>query len=646
MEGNIVFRQGQRVIQAERMYYDVNNEVGTVLNVDMLTPVPSYRGLLRLRADLVQQTGPDRFFAHNTTLTSSRAESPGYRLQARDVYFEDIQKPLANRFTGEPVINPESGEQLVSHQQMATSKNDFLFLGPVPVFYWPVLATDLSQPSYYIRRFIYKQDQIFGTQILTGFDGFQLLGMTQKPPGIDWTINADYFSLRGPAGGTTVTFNRPQFLGLKGPMTGFFDGLFVHDTGLDRLGSNRYNIVPPTENRYRILGRSRQFLPENWRITTEVGKISDVDFLEQYYTQEWYSTKDETTGVEVKRLSENQSYSIDFDVRLNSFLTQTNNYPRLDHYLLGQSFLNDKLTYYEHTAASYSSMQVYSLPASEQNLLIQNPLPWEVNGSRTGAVVNTTHEVDLPIQLGPAKVVPYALGQFAYWGQDIAGNSVSRVFGVGGVRGSIPFWTANPNIESNLLNVHGIAHKIVLEGDLSFQEANQSMTTLAQYNPLQDDAQEFFQRRFATETFGGTTPLQFDDRFFALRSGLANSVTNPTPEIADTLTAFRFGANQRWQTKRGPANRRRIIDWITLDTNAVFFPDASRDNFGAPIGLATYNFMWHIGDRLTLVSTGMYDFFDQGEKITTIGLQLSRPLPRHLVRGLQRAARSRHSGCS
>ena len=54
------------------------------------------------------------------------------------------------------------------------------------------------------------------------------------------------------------------------------------------------------------------------------------------------------------------------------------------------------------------------------------------------------------------------------------------------------------------------------------------------------------------KTFGGTTPLQFDDRYFALRTGLANSVTNPTPEIADTLTAFRFGADQRWQTRARP----------------------------------------------------------------------------------------------
>ena len=72
------------------------------------------------------------------------------------------------------------------------------------------------------------------------------------------------------------------------------------------------------------------------------------------------------------------------------------------------------------------------------------PLPWEVNGSKTGASVNTTHEGRSANRLGPAKLVPYALGQFAYWGQDLDGNSLSRVYGVGGVRGSIPFWTANP----------------------------------------------------------------------------------------------------------------------------------------------------------------------------------------------------------
>ena len=43
LEGNIVFRQGDRVIYADRMYYNVRQEYGVVLNAEMLTPVPDIR---------------------------------------------------------------------------------------------------------------------------------------------------------------------------------------------------------------------------------------------------------------------------------------------------------------------------------------------------------------------------------------------------------------------------------------------------------------------------------------------------------------------------------------------------------------------------------------------------------------------------
>ena len=58
MEGNVVFRQGERVIYASSMYYDVPNRIGTVLDADMLTDVPKYEGLLRLHAQILQQSQP------------------------------------------------------------------------------------------------------------------------------------------------------------------------------------------------------------------------------------------------------------------------------------------------------------------------------------------------------------------------------------------------------------------------------------------------------------------------------------------------------------------------------------------------------------------------------------------------------------
>jgi len=88
---------------------------------------------------------------------------------------------------------------------------------------------------------------------------------------------------------------------------------------------------------------------------------------------------------------------------------------------------------------------------------------------------------------------------------------------------------------------------------------------------------------------------------------------------------FRLGVNNRWQTKRGIAGQERIIDWIVVDVNAVLFPNSSRDNFGAALGLVDYGFRWHVGDRLTLLSDGFYDGFDQGLRQVTAGAIISRP---------------------
>ena len=53
MEGNIEFRQGDRVVYANRMFYDVRRQIGVILDAELLTPLPTidgkeYGGLERL----------------------------------------------------------------------------------------------------------------------------------------------------------------------------------------------------------------------------------------------------------------------------------------------------------------------------------------------------------------------------------------------------------------------------------------------------------------------------------------------------------------------------------------------------------------------------------------------------------------------
>ncbi len=658
MEGNIIFRQGERTIFANRMYYDVSNQVGIVLDAEVLTPAPMYEGLLRLQTQTLHQTGEDRFFAEDSFITSSRMGKPGYRLQMSDVHFEDVQRPLVNPFTGRAEIDPATGQPVIEHQRLARGRNALVFLGDIPVFYWPYMVTDLDDPTFYIRGLRYKYDRVFGTQILTTWNIYQLLGIKNKPQGTRWDLSIDWLSERGLGVGSDYTYQRDGFFNIPGQTAGLVSIWGIHDTGLDNLGRGRRSVVPETQDRYRFLWKHRQLLVGDYRLTAEVGKISDRDFLEQYFQQEWDSQKDESTGIELKRRYDNISWSVTADYRLNEFFTETNWLPRFDHFWLGQPLISEAFTWFEHSSIGYGDMHRLDAPTTAEDRRVFSYLPWETDPlasatfSRGGERLVTRQELDWPLQMGVVKTVPYALGELAHWGEDLKGNDMQRFYWQAGVRASMPMWNVNRYVENNLWNVHGVAHKVVFDVDFSVAESNRNMFDLPLYDAVDDDSIEAFRRMMPYHTFGRPLlgpldpiplsnippifgPPQFDARQYALRTGMPGWVTSPSTEIADDMTAMRMGMRHRWQTKRGVPGRRHITDWIVLDTNATWFPNKNRDNFGEAVGLLDYDLRWHVGDRLTLLSSGLFDFFEDGQRLVTIGGHLSRPPRGNLYVGLR-----------
>ena len=631
LEGNIIFREGDRLIYADRMYYDVNGNRGTILNAEMLTPVKDYEGLMRLKADVLQQLNQHTFMAHGAALTSSRMGVPRYWLQSGEVMFTDVQTPAVDGFTGQPYIDPQTQEPAVDHQMLATSRNNFLYSGGFPLLYWPTIATDLRKPTYYVDGFKLKNDSIYGTQVFVDWDMYQLLGIQNKPVGTKWTASTDYLSERGPALGTNFTYDRPGFEWLPGPAHGKFDIWGIKDNGLDDIGADRRSLALEEEFRGRGIWQHRQYLGSGYQLTAEAGYISDRNFLEQYYESEWDQLKDQTTGAELKRYYGNSSWSINGDVRVNDFFTQTEWLPRVDHTLIGQSLLFDRLTWHAHSHAGYGRLQTATPPSSinPTEVTSTTPLAWEVPVE--GVHAATRHEIDLPFNLGPTKIVPYALGELFHISEDITAQERTRAYGQLGVRASLPIWNNNPDVQSELFNLNGLAHKVVFESELLWADADQDVNNFPLYEQLDDDAVEFFRRRFLSTANGypfpgqASIPLKFDERYFALRNGMQSWVTAPSTEIADDLLKARFGVRQRWQTKRGLPGQERIVDWITLDVEGSYFPKADRDNFGQEVGLLDYDFRWHIGDRVTLLSDGFADVFADGLRTFSLGGIMTRP---------------------
>src|SRR5262249_2688627 len=112
----------------------------------------------------------------------------------------------------------------------------------------------------------------------------------------------------------------------------------------------------------------------------------------------------------------------------------------------------------------------------------------------------------------------------------------------------------------------------------------------------------------------------YNPQTYAIRRLVDNRI-----DTLDTIEVFQMDLRQRLQTKRGYPGQQHVIDWMTLDLSASFFPHANRDNFGSNWAFLEYDWTWNIGDRTALVSTGWLDPETNGPKEYTFGAFLSRP---------------------
>lgn len=614
LEGDIVFRQGERIIYAESMYYNIAAERGMILNAEAITTVPEYQGVVRLKAEVLQQVNQGNFIAFDAAVTSSRMGVPRYWLQSQQLQLTDRARS---------VVDPATGAAVIDREPFVNSDNNFVYLGGVPLLYWPRFSTSLEQPTFYLTGASFNNDNVFGTQLLLDWDLFQLFGVENPPPGVDWELSTDYLSDRGPAVGTTLEYNTPGLFGFSGPITGFFDSWIIHDQGLDNLGSDRRALTPEKSTRGRALLRHRHYLPYDQELIAELGWLSDRNFLEQYLENEWDQEVDHRTALRYRRYAGSQMLDLHANVQLNDFFMETERLPQLDHYLLGGSLLGDRLTWSAHSKVGYNRLQVADLPVDPVEAAEYSPIPGEVE--RDGIVAATRQELAMPIQLGPVRVVPNVSGEVAHYGEAVDGDELTRLLGQAGVRASLPMWTANPAIQSSLLNVRGLAHKVEWTAEYFYADSDANFDELPYYDPLDDTAQVQFRRRFIDDTFGGVLPLPFDPRTYALRHGFQRYVTSPSDVVADDLQQFRFGLHQRWQTKRGLPGRERIVDLFEFDVDTILFPDPDRDNFGELVGPTTYEARYHVGDRVSLLSDGYVDFFAGGLRSFSAGVRSSRP---------------------
>jgi len=456
-----------------------------------------------------------------------------------------------------------------------------------PIAYWPVLGGDLDEGDTALRQIRIETKSQYGTGFLSQWHLLKLLGITERPRGFDFLLDVDFWSKRGPAVGVESNYHREDFYGK-------FRSYYIHDIGLDSIGKT--TVAPDTKDRDRILWQHRQYLPDHWELTMEFSKISDQNFMNEFFTRENQEEKAQETLIYLKRQENEQALTILAAWRLNDFYTRTEYLPQIGHNIIGHSLADDKLTYFEDSELSvvrYREARNNVSPAFQAAMDAQNPFRI-VHGAPSSAelLADTIHEVDAPINnRGPVHVTPFVQARATYFEQvlDRSGDEW-RGYGRIGARAATQNWHVYEDVENSFWDIHKIRHINTFDVTAYAADTNVPSKKLIPYDV----------------TEAGTPSVQGVDR-----TGVVE-----------------MGWHQRFQTKRGVGDRRQTVDWLTSDLRMTLFNNTEGPQAVAPDGSRAHNHLnWRnellVTDSMTVwtdlqmqMSNWKADIFSVGTSIT------------------------------
>lgn len=627
LAGNVELRQQQqvpnrppvnRVLRADEIYYDVARSAAIAVNADIEYIRPRFSDPVHFKADEIVRVSESQWRATRGEAYSSKlASDPGFKVMFAEATLDENKVPKT-RFLGLIARTRPDGEPELEPDNRFRAERVVFQIEDVPVFYLPWVSGDANDPFGPLRNISFGYNRIYGFMAGVSLDGYDLLGL-DPIKGTRWHVDVNYLTDRGPVLGTDYNYAVKDMFGVPSSSVGLLKLFGMHDSGPDILGGGRGGDDHPAW-RGRVLWRHMERdLPYGFSADAQVSLLSDMNYLEQFFPIEFHQGINQETFLFVKQQQDNWAWTLLTEGRVRDWVTETNWLPRADAFLIGQS-LFDRLTYNAHANIAYAQLKPVSL-GSPPVMATQQA----VDAGR----FDFMQELSWPFYLGPVKMAPYGLLDLTYYTQDLTGEDAGRIYYGLGARASMPLTRIYPDIESTLFNISGINHKILLTGNYLYARSNIPFTQLPQFDVLQDDAsdqslrqitplQPIYSPGFATAL--AMNPALFNTQNYAIRRLVENRV-----DTLDSINVLQMGIFQRWQTHRGFPGNQHIVDWMTLDLSGSFFPQPDRDNFGSSFAFLQYDWVWNIGDRTALESTGWVDPIDDGPRVFTVGGYFNRP---------------------
>lgn len=283
--GNIRIYTEDNVFTGQRALYNLETKQVRALEFKgQYTP-------LKFRAESVQAPSLHQFNVRNAFLTVDDSSEPGFHIRARSVR-----------------IYPDS---------RVVFSNSTLYIGQLPVFYFPYLFAYTNNTGFELRP---GYDSRWGYYLLTGYN-FPI----GSGGDIIATAKLDYRTELGIGLGLDAKWE----FGKAEQNYGTFKSYYAYDSDPD------YRLAPgePAESgdhdRYRVAFQDRLFLTDDIYFSADLTKLSDLDFLEDYFPNEFRVDPQPDNYLSLTKWSEFYTLTLLTRFQLNDFFQTTERLPEL-----------------------------------------------------------------------------------------------------------------------------------------------------------------------------------------------------------------------------------------------------------------------------------------------------------------------------
>jgi LPS-assembly protein len=335
-EGHVLLREGYKEWKSETL--DYNFDTGAIKAGAARAELE--HGMF-FQGESMESKDRSHFILKNSYLTTSDYDKPGYRLKASSID-----------------LYPQN--RIVLHDLV-------LYVGSVPVFYFPILVWALDDDDY--------DGFNSGTQIQIGSKGnwgFFVLNSyaTRVSESFRPTYHLDYRDQKGLAGGVDVRMKagetydpqdpekskefEPNFSGKL--RTYFADDISLrHQQNVQVVTSTTTTTQDIKPERYQAKFVERADLREDVYEKLKINKLSDINFQEDFFEKEFQHDPQPDNFFEVTKWSPNTTLTLLARPQVNDFFTTTERLPEVRYDLKRQPILGGPFFYEgENSFASLS----------------------------------------------------------------------------------------------------------------------------------------------------------------------------------------------------------------------------------------------------------------------------------------------------